>query len=76
MEKSAIKIKEQLEFWLLKYYVKDRSEISGKELFTLFDLLENRLKDDLTKKLNLSSTDTSTHVLSTDFILLCALILT
>ena len=49
MEKSANKIKEQLEFWLLKYYVKDRSEINGKELFTLFDLLDNRLKDDLTK---------------------------
>lgn len=53
MEKSASKIKEQLEFWLLKYYVKDRSEINGKELFTLFDLLDNRLKNDLTKKLNL-----------------------
>lgn len=53
MEKSANKIKEQLEFWLLKYYVKDRSEISGKELFTIFDLLDNGLKDHLTKRLNL-----------------------
>lgn len=53
MEKSAEKIKEQLEFWLLKYYVKDRSEINGKELFTLFDLLECKLKDHITKRLNL-----------------------
>jgi len=52
-EKSTNKIKEQLEFWFLKYFAKDRSEINGKELFTLFDLLDRALKDDLTKRLNL-----------------------
>jgi hypothetical protein len=53
LEKSANKIKEQLEFWLLKYYVKERSDLSGKELFTIFDLMDSELKANLTKNLNL-----------------------
>lgn len=53
MEKSASKIKEQLEFWLLKYYVKERGDLNGKELFTIFDLLDSELKNSLVRKLDL-----------------------
>lgn len=53
MEKSAYKIKEQLVFWLCKYYAKERSDLNGKELFTLFDLIDNKLKIKLIERLNL-----------------------
>lgn len=53
MKKSAKKIKEQLEFWLLKYYIKERIDLNGKEPFTIFDLMDDKLKAKLTKKLNL-----------------------
>ena len=53
MKKSAKKIKEQLEFWLLKYYVKERTDLNGKEKFTIFDLLNDKLKVKLIKKIKL-----------------------
>ncbi len=53
MEKSAHKIKQQLEFWLLKYYVKERKDLNGKELFTIFDLMNGEIKSGLIESLNL-----------------------
>lgn len=44
LEKTAEDIKKLLEFWLLKYYCKEKSELSGKELFTLFDLINQEQK--------------------------------
>jgi len=37
----------------LKYYVKERSDLNGKELFTIFDLMDSELKSSLIKRLNL-----------------------
>jgi hypothetical protein len=53
MKKSADKIKFQLQFWLLKYYVKKINDLTGKEIFTLFDLLDDGLKNQLVRKMNL-----------------------
>lgn len=53
MEKTAENIKKQLEFWLLKYYCKERSELSGKELFTIFDLISQKQKIEIINLLQL-----------------------
>lgn len=53
MEKTAENIKKQLEFWLLKYYCKEKSELSGKELFTIFDLISQRQKNEIINLLKL-----------------------
>ena len=44
MEKTAENIKKQMEFWLLKYYCKEKSELNGKEVFTIFDLISEKQK--------------------------------
>ncbi len=53
MEKTANDIKKQLEFWLLKYYCKERNKLSGKELFTIFDLINPKQKNEIINLLNL-----------------------
>ena len=42
IEKSALKIKEQLEFWYLKYYHKAHHEFTGEEDFALFDKVDGK----------------------------------
>lgn len=42
IEKSALKIKEQLEFWYLKYYNKEHHDFNGDEDFALFDKVEGK----------------------------------
>lgn len=53
MEKTAENIKKQLEFWLLKYYCKEKDELSGKELFTIFDLISQKQKNEIIDLLKL-----------------------
>ena len=53
MKKSAENIKKQLEFWLLNYYCKENHELSGKELFTIFDLLNQKEKIEIINLLKL-----------------------
>lgn len=53
MEKTAENIKNQLEFWLLKYYCKEKNELSGKELFTIFDLISQKQKIEIINLLKL-----------------------
>ncbi|TPG38471.1 hypothetical protein [Flavobacterium pectinovorum] len=53
MEKTAENIKKQLEFWLLKYYCKEKNELSGKELFTIFDLISQKQKNEIINLLKL-----------------------
>lgn len=53
MKKSAENIKKQLEFWLLNYYCKENNELSGKELFTIFDLLNQKEKIEIINLLKL-----------------------
>ena len=57
MEKTAENIKKQLEFWLLKYYCKEKNELSGKELFTLFDLISQQQKNELNNRLQLRANE-------------------
>ncbi len=53
MEKTAENIKTQLEFWLLKYYCKEKHELNGKELFTIFDLISQKQKTEIINLLKL-----------------------
>lgn len=53
MKKTAENIKKQLEFWYLNYYCKEKNELSGKELFTLFDLINQNKKDEIVNSLKL-----------------------
>lgn len=57
MMKSHQKIKEQIEFWFLKYHGKEKSDFNGKEIFTLYDLLSDDLKTELNKSLQSGSED-------------------
>lgn len=66
MEKSPEKIKTQLEFWFFKYFNKDRKEFSGKEVFTLFDLVNDDLKNELIFKINLKSDEIPIFLLRID----------
>jgi hypothetical protein len=47
LKKNAEYIKKRLEFWLLKYYCKERNELNGKELFTIFDLISQKQKNEI-----------------------------
>jgi hypothetical protein len=53
MIKSPEQIKDQLEFWFLKYFDKTKEEFNGKEKFTLFELIEENTKDKLVTQLGL-----------------------
>lgn len=66
MEKSPEKIKTQLEFWFFKYFNKDREEFNGKEEFTLFDLVNDDLKNELILKINLKSDEIPVFLLRID----------
>ena len=53
--KSPEQIKKQIEFWFFKYHEKLKEEFNGKEMFTLYKLLNNSLKSEIEEKLNPSS---------------------
>ena len=53
IEKTAKQIKDRIEFWFFNYFNKNKSDLNGSELFTLFDLLKPELQIELKSKLNL-----------------------
>lgn len=53
VEKTVVQIKTQIEFWFLKYLQKTRTDFTGTETFTLFDLLEKTTQNTLIKQLDL-----------------------
>jgi glycosylphosphatidylinositol transamidase (GPIT) subunit GPI8 len=63
MIKSPEQIKDQLEFWFLKYFDKTKEEFNGKEKFTLFELIEENTKDKLVTQLGLMSNEIPVFIL-------------
>ena len=57
MTKSPEQIKSQLEFWFFKYFNKAREEFNGKERFTLFELIDDNLKDKLIAQIGLMTNE-------------------
>ena len=53
MEKTAENIKKQMESWLSRYYCKEKNKLSGKELFTSFDLISPKQKIKINNQLKL-----------------------
>lgn len=63
MVKSSEQIKSQLEFWFFKYFDKTKKEFNGKEVFTLFDLVNDNLKANLITKLELLDNEIPVFIL-------------
>lgn len=57
IEKSAERIKEQIEFWFLNYFNKSKVEFNGTEVFTLFELIDLEVQVKIKHKLNLKSNE-------------------
>ena len=57
MEKSPEEIKRQIEFWFLRYFRKEKEELNGSELFTLFDLIEDISKNNLNLQMDLKKSE-------------------
>jgi len=51
IEKPVAKIKNQIEFWFLKYYNKSRKDFDGTEPFTFFDLMDENYQNKLLNQL-------------------------
>ena len=63
MTKSPEQIKNQLEFWFLKYFDKTKEEFNGKEKFTLFELIDENTKDKVITQASLMSNEIPVFIL-------------
>ena len=63
IEKSAEQIKDRIEFWFFKYFNKPKADFNGNEIFTLFELLNAELQNELKKRLNLDRNEIPVLVL-------------
>ena len=63
MIKSPEQIKKQIEFWFFKYHEKLKEEFNGKEMFTLYKLLNNSLKSEIEEKVKLRNAEIPVLVL-------------
>ena len=57
IKKSTEEIKNQIEFWFFKYYGKTKSDFTGNEIFTLFELLDSGIQNKILKQLNFIKTE-------------------
>lgn len=63
IDKTAGQIKEQIEFWFQKYFNKTKTEFSGTEQFTFFDLLNENDKNAISGKLELRANEVPVLIL-------------
>ncbi|KZS39497.1 hypothetical protein AWE51_25790 [Aquimarina aggregata] len=57
VEKSAKKVKDQIELWFFGFFGKEKSDFNGTELFTLFDLIPKSEKIEFIKKMDLEKNE-------------------
>ncbi|PTB92995.1 hypothetical protein C9994_13415 [Marivirga lumbricoides] len=63
MTKSPEQIKNQLEFWFLKYFDKTKEDFNGKEKFTLFELVDEIVNEKVINQASLMSNEIPVFIL-------------